>query len=244
MTKPRSTAVTAALLCALLLCEGAGVSSASGQTSPARKQGPAPPEAPVNTEGYLLSAGDVIDVKFVYNPEMNESIGLRPDGSFALPMIGEVHASGLSPMALSQSLTERYKASLRHPEIIINVREFAGQRIYVGGEVQNPGVIGLRGRFTFLNAVFSAGGVKATARGRQILLVRQAGGNNVVVQRINLNNVLKGKIPDIELKPYDVVFVPKTPIARAGQFVDQYLNSLVPRALAFPYNLNNTISVQ
>jgi hypothetical protein len=53
--------------------------------------------------------------------------------------------------------------------------------------------------------------------------------------------VIAGRVADIPLEPHDVVFVPRSRIAQVGLFVEQYINSLVPRALVLPYNLNNVI---
>src|SRR4051812_34906701 len=109
MASPRIV-VTRTLLFLLVLYGLAGAQSTGAAELPNAqlnaKQPKVVEETPVTVGSYILSAGDVIDIKFVYNPEMNESIGLRPDGSFALAMIGEVHAAGLSPAALAEQLME------------------------------------------------------------------------------------------------------------------------------------------
>jgi hypothetical protein len=45
------------------------------------------------------------------------------------------------------------------------------------------------------------------------------------------------------LRPYDVVFVPMTPIAIVGEYVEQYINKIVPKSLTFPYNLNTRVTI-
>jgi hypothetical protein len=55
--------------------------------------------------------------------------------------------------------------------------------------------------------------------------------------------VLNNKASDIYLKRHDIVYVPKTPIAKADEFVDQYINQIIPRAvlLNFGYTLLNPV---
>jgi hypothetical protein len=63
------------------------------------------------------------------------------------------------------------------------------------------------------------------------------------VSKVNLRAVLKGEAPDVVLRPYDVIFVAQTTVARVATFVDQYINAIVPKALSFPYNLNTTYTI-
>lgn len=58
---------------------------------------------PVQTE-YVLQPGDVLDIKFYYNPELNEHTPIRPDGKICLQLIDEISAAGLTPSELSKTL--------------------------------------------------------------------------------------------------------------------------------------------
>ena len=57
---------------------------------------------------YVIQAGDELDIKFFYNPELNESVVVRPDGKISLQLIDEIQASGLQPSELDQKLTDLY----------------------------------------------------------------------------------------------------------------------------------------
>ena len=213
------------------------------QTQPASAPGNAAASAPTPPAGYTISPGDMIQVKFTYNPELNSTIPVRPDGAISLAMVGDVAAQGLSPTELSKDITARYGKFLEHPQAVVIVTEFAGQRVYVGGEVNTPCVLLLRGSLTGLQAVMNAGGAKLSGRMDNVILIRYRGPNRAEVRKLNLKAVTKGGSPDIALEPYDVIYVPKKRIAKVGSFVEEYINDLVPRNLLFPYNVNNTISV-
>lgn len=200
------------------------------------------PPNPMHRE-YRLGSGDVLELKFSYETELNDKVTVRPDGAISLTKIGEIRAKGTTAAELSTQLTERYAKYLKHPDVIVIVREFAGQKIYVGGEVNVPGMVSIQGSLTCLQAVFNAGGPKPTARLENVVLMRYDGDNKTDIQKVNLHDVFKGKSSDITLQSFDVVFVPKKRISQIGLFVQQYIDDLVPRSLMFPYNINNAFTV-
>ena len=102
---------------------------------------------------YVIHAGDQLDIKFFYNPELNESVTVRPDGKISLQLVDEIQAAGLQPSELDQRLTELYSHELKKPVLTVIVRSFTGQRVYVGGEVNRQGLITLQPGLTALQAV-------------------------------------------------------------------------------------------
>lgn len=193
---------------------------------------------------YLLNSSDVVELKFSYNSDMNERVTIRPDGYLSLAMVGDIEARGKSPEALANDVKARYEGILKHPEVVVVVREFAAQRVFIAGEVNAPGVLPLAGRLTLAQALFHAGGAKPSAQLNQVLLLRYQGSNHTSVQVVRMSTIFKGSQPDVALEPYDVIFVPRSKVAKVGAFVEQYINDLVPRSLLFPYNINNVLNVR
>jgi protein involved in polysaccharide export with SLBB domain len=186
--------------------------------------------APAEGDEYILQAGDVIDIKFFYNPDLNERLSIRPDGRISLQLIDEVYVAGLSPAELDKILTERYSKTVVKPEITVIVKEFAGQEIYVGGEVMVPKAISLNGNMTALQAIVQAGGFRETANLGNVVRISKGPNNSPVALKINLTKVVSGESAerDIFLRPFDILYVPKSPIANVNKFVDQYINKIVP----------------
>jgi protein involved in polysaccharide export with SLBB domain len=181
--------------------------------------------------GLTLSAGDVLDVKFFYLPELDESQIVRPDGFMTLQLIGDVSVQGKTPAELHRELLKRYAAHLKNPNMTIMVRRMNDSRVWVAGEVKRPGPVQMPGRLTVLEAVMDVGGgTRPTADLRNVLVVRQRDGRNYGCI-VNLKDVLKGKEgPSFFLQPRDMVYVPPTFITKADDWVDQYLNKLVPQS--------------
>jgi polysaccharide biosynthesis/export protein len=180
---------------------------------------------------FNLSAGDVIDVKFCYTPELDESQIVRPDGYMSLQLIGDVPAEGKTPAGLHQELLRRFAPHLKNPKITILVRRVYDSRVWVSGEVKRPGPVQMTGKLTVLEAVMEVGGgTRPTADLSNVLIVRQKNGRQYGCL-VNLKGILQGRGGEqFFLQQRDVVFVPPTGITKANDWVDQYINKMVPQA--------------
>jgi len=187
---------------------------------------PAVPEA---SKKYIIQSGDQLDIKFFYNPELNESLIVRPDGMISLQLIDEIQAYGKEPATLDKELTEAYSRELRKPNITVIVRTFANQRVFVGGEVGQEQLLTLQSGLTPLQAVFEAGGFLDTADPSSAIVIRKGPDNKPMPIHIDLTEAMKGQgeAGNFRLQPNDVVYVPKSPIANANTWVDQYITRLL-----------------
>lgn len=193
---------------------------------------------------YRIHAGDQLDIKFFYNPELNETVTVRPDGIISLQLVDEVKAAGLAPSELDDLLTKKYSLELKKPDITVIVRSFTGQRIYVGGEVNQQGLYTMTGSFTALQAAMQAGGFRPTAQPSETVVIRKGPDRKPVLIRVDLESVTLGAEGgnDFTLQSEDIVFVPKSPIAKANQFVNQYVEQLFlfrGVSFGFVYNIND-----
>ena len=198
--------------------------------------------APQEPAEYIIQAGDELDIKFFYNPELNETVTVRPDQKISLQLLDDVRAAGLTPAQLDQALTLKYAPVLKEPAVTVIVRSFTGQRVYVDGEVNSPGLVNLRAGMTALQAVINAGGLRETAKPEAAIVIRRGPENQPVPMRVDLYG--KGAEANFQLQPQDIVHVPKTYIARANKFVNQYIERLIlfrGTSFGFSYQLNENV---
>lgn len=87
--------------------------------------------------------------------------------------------------------------------------DLAESKIYVEGEVKKPGVYDFQVGLTAMNACIMAGGFDKFAAPNRTKIIRKNKKNQGII-KINLDEVREGKIPDIELKPGDRIYVPET----------------------------------
>jgi polysaccharide biosynthesis/export protein len=189
---------------------------------------------------YRFSPGDVIEVKYYYNSEMNEVLQIRPDGKIALPLIGDVDIDGKTVAAASRHIEELYVPHLKTPKVTIHIKTYAAQKVYVGGEVLRPGVVSLSSRLTLLGAIMEAGGGKPTASLSIAVLIRTSGDSSEI-KKIPLkgqDGQLTKEAMTLLLRPYDVVLLPEKKIVKVDRWVDQYIKQLLPFAFDLSYIFN------
>ncbi len=210
--------------------------------APARAAQPAPPAPPpAHEEGwqYRIRAGDELAVKLFYHPSLNEQVTVRPDGRISLQLVGDVVAAGETAEQLSELLKARYAATLENPEVSVIVRTFAGERVFVAGEVVEPGEHPLVGRTTVLQAVAQSHGFKESARLTDVLVIRRNPDFTPAVMVVNLQKTVHGRDlgNDVVLVPYDVVFVPRSTIANVNKFMREFVINNLPFDFGFRIDL-------
>jgi len=184
----------------------------------------------VGEQPYVLQPMDDLTVKFFFNPELNEEVVIRPDGKISLQLVGDITAAGRAPTDLAAELTQRYKHELANPKVSVIVRQLGAPPVYVGGEVGRQGTVNLSGGMTLFQAIQGAGGLLNTAHRKQVILIRRGNDGQPVGYSIDVRPVASGEHPetDVPLRPYDVVFVPRSKIANVNVFVQQYVRNLLP----------------
>jgi polysaccharide export outer membrane protein len=208
---------------------------------------PAPQAGLVTLPAYRVQVGDVLGIRLATNPELNEDVTVRPDGMISTTVAEDVVAYGRTPAEISARLRDGYRSTLKDPRISVIVRSFAPNRIYVAGEVNNPGeFITVGPNLTISQAIARAGGVRLSAARAHIFVIRR--GPNDVPQafKVDYMDVISGKHPedDARLAQYDVVYVPRTGIFEVYTFWNQFIQQFVPVSWGFTYNANPQVSVQ
>lgn len=179
---------------------------------------------------YTVGPGDVIDVKLFYTPELDESQIVRPDGIMTLQLVGDVQAQGKTSEELRQELVRRFSAQLKDPKVAVFVRRVQDSKYWVAGEVKRPGPYQMLGRATVVEAIMDAGGgTRPTADLTKVLVVRQRDGRHYGCV-VNVKGILRGREgSSFYLQARDIIFVPSTKITKVDDWIDQYVNKVIPQ---------------
>ena len=157
---------------------------------------------------YVIGADDVLHISVWKEPELTETLPVRPDGKISIPLLGDVQAAGFTPVQLSLAITERLKKYVADPRVTVAVTDMKSQRIYVLGEVLHTGAMPLLPGMTVLQALATAG-LSQFTNTKGIYLLRTVNGRT---QRIPIpyKQLLKGEAMegDIALRPGDTLVVP------------------------------------
>lgn len=184
-----------------------------------------------STPKLVLGPGDIIELKFFYTPELNDTQTVQPDGKIVLQLVGEVMVQGKTPIELRDELVRLYTPELKKPEVAVIVRSLHERKVYVGGEVKTPGLIPIPGRLTALQAIMQAGGFNfGTAKLSSVVIIRHKNGKRYGCA-LDFKKVIKGaeEGQPFMLEPGDIVFVPETTIVKVDRWIDQYINKIIPQ---------------
>lgn len=157
----------------------------------------------------VLHEGDTLNISFLGAPDLNTVQTIRRDGKITIQIIGELTASGMTPVQLENEIVRLCGPQLISKEVRVTV---SGSQfpIFITGAVLRPGKIMSDRPITALQAIMEAGGPDyARAKLTSVLVIRQEG-RDVKHHRINLKLPLQGKKSDpFDLKPADILYVPE-----------------------------------
>jgi len=166
-------------------------------------------DARVETRGYLVQPGDLLHISVWGEEGLDQDVLVRPDGGFSFPLAGDISAVGRTVEELRQEVTERLARYIPGSVVTVSIREINGNKVYVLGQVNNPGEFVMNPQIDVMQALSIAGGTTAFASTNDIFILRRQNGRQValpfrlddVVRRRNLEQ-------NILLQSGDVVVVP------------------------------------
>lgn len=191
----------------------AGMAFASGSKDKKDKKDPAAVKAEEKalaaSPDYQIGPEDMITVSVWKEPELSAQVAVRPDGKVSLPLLGDVQAAGMTPLALSADVTEKLKKFVEGPNVTVVVNQINSRKYFVMGEAAHPGVFPLFSNITILQAISVAGGFNQYANVKGIYLMRMVNGQTVKYP-FNYKEVIKGNAQqqNLALRPGDTIVIP------------------------------------
>jgi polysaccharide export outer membrane protein len=159
------------------------------------------------TDKYVIGPEDVLDI-FVWKEEsLTKTVPVRIDGKISLPLLDDIQAAGLTPLQLKQELTQKISQFVEHPTVTVTVKEANSYRVFVSGEVKQPGIVRLRSETTLVKLITMAGGFTEWANKRKITIIRKENNKEIRITA-NYNKIIDGDIPDVMIKTGDTVIIP------------------------------------
>lgn len=199
---------------------------------------------------YVLGANDQILVRAPDAEEINEKpFRIDADGNVNMPLVGRVHAAGMTVQELEADLVRRLREYIREPQVIVSVVQFRSEPVFFVGDFRSPGIYPLQGRRTLIEMLTAVGGLQPNAA-RHIKVTRRAEYGSIPLpnavedteKKISTVEISMGSLrenvnpaEDILLQPYDVISV-----ERAEQI---YVNGEVARVGSFELGERDSISL-
>jgi polysaccharide export outer membrane protein len=170
------------------------------------------PEA--SSEGaYRINAGDVLDVSVWGEEDLDRQVLVLPDGMISFPLAGELEAAGRTTREVEATIADRLDRFIPDALVTVAVANAAGNKIYVLGEVNQPGEYPITRPLDVMQALTLAGGLTAYASQNKIKVLRREGTDEEqVVYPFRYGDVKDGDSMEtnIRLRAGDVIIVPGT----------------------------------
>lgn len=174
-----------------------------------------------STSDYLIGPQDVVTIQVYDQADLGGKYSVEADGTFSFPLIGRVKAGGQTLRALEQDLKSKLADGyFRNPQVTVAIEQYRSQRVFVMGEVRQPGPVPLTGGMTLIEALARAGSTTSTASG-EVAIVRNSQGEvrgPVLPDQNSGSDVFRASIKELEggalsqnleLRDGDTVFVPR-----------------------------------
>jgi polysaccharide export outer membrane protein len=165
---------------------------------------------PAMTDSYVIGTTDAINIFVWKEPTLSSTanVFVRPDGMISMPLLGDVQASGKTPVQLADDIADKLKKYLQDPHVTVTLTSMNSKRVYLIGQVGRAGPMELTPGMTLLQAIATAGGISEYANAKKMYILRTVDGKQ---QKITLQykQALKGDSSlNLTLNPGDTIVVP------------------------------------
>jgi polysaccharide export outer membrane protein len=168
---------------------------------------------------YVIGPQDVLNIQVFDQADLGGKYTVETDGTFSFPLIGRVTAGGLTLRKVETELKKRLADGyFKNPQVSVGVEQYRSQRVFVMGEVRNPGPVPLTGGMTLIEALARAGSTLPSSSG-EVAIVRAPGAKGPVmpdpekgaeILRASIRDLEGGSMKqNIELHDGDTIFVPR-----------------------------------
>lgn len=166
-------------------------------------------------EEYYMRPGDELNIVVTQQQDLGNSstnqspFVVRPDGNVSFPLVGEIHAEGMTVSQFTDVLQQGLARYIVDPDVSVNISKLGRVRVYVFGEVKKPGAVELEKGHTVIDAIGAAQGFTRDTAKKKIFLIHQDQPKSLIP--INLNNMLKtgDMSQNVTLREGDILYLTK-----------------------------------
>jgi polysaccharide export outer membrane protein len=177
-------------------------------------------QSKIGTAGldYHMGILDLIEIKVLYADDLGRTLRIDSRGNISLPLVGEIHAAGLTSYELEQTIARKLATDyVQNPQVTVFIKEFTSQRMTIQGVVSRAGVYEIAGQASLLQALSMAGGLMDKGDESAIKVIRKRPGEPEQTLTFDMNEIRENRISDPNLENGDIVLVEeKKPISVQG----------------------------
>jgi polysaccharide export outer membrane protein len=188
---------------AAVLAQGGGSAATAAKTAP---ENPAQGAVAADSDSYIIGPEDILLIYVWREESLTKTLPVRIDGKISLPLVDDIQAAGLTPLQLKQALIEKLKGFVENPTVSVTVMEANSFKVYVSGEVRQPGVHRIRSTISLLQLISMVGGFTEWADQKRILIITKDKGAEKRIT-VNYKRIVEGEDADVVIKRGDTIIV-------------------------------------
>lgn len=163
---------------------------------------------------YRLGPGDTININVWRNPEVSQTIPVRPDGKITMPLVEDLPASGKTATQLARDIEHVLGKYIQDPVVTVTVTQFIGpysEQVRVIGQAAKPQALSYRQGMSLMDVLIDVGGLGEFAAGNRASIVRNVNGKQQKIA-VRLNDLIKnGDISaNMPVRPGDILIIPES----------------------------------
>ncbi|MGB5160097.1 MAG: polysaccharide biosynthesis/export family protein [Thermoanaerobaculia bacterium] len=161
------------------------------------------------SSNYVIGVSDVLTLSVWREDQLQVTVPVRPDGRIVVPLLGEIEVVGRTPMEVQADLTKGYEEFVTAPAVSLVVTEINSRKVYVLGEVKEPGVFDILRPIKLLQVLAMAGGFTDFAKKDEVVVIREGTQGDLRFE-FSVKAITTGRSPEdnILLFPGDTIYVP------------------------------------
>jgi polysaccharide export outer membrane protein len=156
---------------------------------------------------YVLQPGDIISISVVEHPEFSGRNKIRPDGRINYPVVGEIDVASLTCAQLVKIMQGKLSSYVNNPVVSVSIEDYYSNKIFVIGDVRQPGQYQIFEPLDLLKAIAMCGGLN-NAKIKTIQIIRADGTIVNVDMKVMWGNGAKRDTKKYVLYPGDTMYVP------------------------------------
>lgn len=168
------------------------------------------PASEAHSNSYTIGNDDVLAISVWKESELTKSIPVRSDGKISLPLIGEIQATGRTPLQLEGEISSKLQSFITAPQVTVIVEKVNSKKFNILGEITKPGSYPISQASTVMDAIALAGGFRDFAKKSGVYILRKGGDGRETKITFNYKDFIKGKNTDqnVKIEPNDTIIVP------------------------------------
>lgn len=158
-----------------------------------------------------LGANDKFELRVFHEVELSGMFTASADGTINYPYIGRITVAGKTCSDLEEEIAQGLRQGyIADPHVSCSIVEYNSKRIFIFGQVKNPGAYPYRSSITVIEAIALAGGFADRADENRTNLSRSVNGSDLQV-RVPVQEIVESRQKNIRLLPGDIISVPLSP---------------------------------